>query len=640
MRGAFSILFSVFWVALSCAQDDVTLSQLEEKHYPADTTAGAVFLFTKGKAQIRNMGLDWQLITTVTNRIKIYKPSGFEYADKQIRFFSYKDFGCKVTSAATYNAENGKIVKTTVDDSEIYTETLNNYRGTKKIHLPNVKEGSIIEYTYEITTPSIWLFPKWYFQYEVPVKYSEYEVSVPTYFSINRFMTGDVGIKESAPETDKSGPIEFSVMRYTVHNVPAIKEEPLSPHIDNYLAAVWFEIAAVNYGGDNLERRFSTDWESMAKRLYDDEDFGGQISTAAYFRKDLKSVLGNGMTQLQKANAIFSMVQNHMTWNGRESYQCSNGVKQAYQNKTGNTAEINLMLLGMLKYSGIEAWPVILSTRDSGVVMYPNFLSFDYVIVLARIDGKEVLFDASSKNVKPGQLPIRALNYKGRLLSENGRSKEVDLLVAEKSKAVVSVAATVDDKGIVSGKVRHAFFDYHALAFRDVYTTGQDSLFVAVREKNNPGLTISNHLIKDIANSNLPVTEEYNFTHTDVAYATADKIYISPMLFFENITNPFIAQDRLYPVDFIYPTQKKFNFSITIPEGYAVETLPESMRLDLPDHIAGCSYSISATGNLLQFVLTVDINSSFIDKSYYPGLKDFLQKVVEKQAEKIVLKKV
>lgn len=641
MRAWLVLIIPLLWALHGSAQDDVTLAELEEKFYPADSTAGAVFLYSKGTARIHLAGFQWQLVTTVTNRIKIYKPSGYRYADKEISYLSYKDYGCTVKKSVTYNAEGGKIVKTPLKNSEIYTETLNTNRGTTKLHMPNVKEGSIVEYTYEVISPSIHIFPRWYFQYDVPVKYSDYEVIIPAYFSVNRFMAGTVGINESKPRRDYYKQEEVSVVNYSAQNVPAIKEEPFSPNIDNYLAAVWFEVAGVSYGANQPERNYNTDWQSMSKRLYEDEDFGGQLEITSYFKKDLKALLGEemAMPQAEKANAIFNMVQQRMVWNGRETYWCRDGVKTAYENKKGTVGEINLMLLAMLKYAGVEAWPVILSTRTSGMVMYPNYSSFDYVVVLAKIDGKEVLLDATSRNVKPGQLPVRALNYKGRLLSETGEGKEVDLTVQQKSKSGVVVMAAIDAAGTVSGKARQTFDDYYGYALREIYNPQEDSLFVAVREKDNPGLSISNHVFKDINQNTKPVTEEYDFVHNGIADVAGDKIYVSPMLFFETISNPFTAAQRQYPVDYMFPFQKKYSFSITIPEGYVAASVPENLRLNLPDQLCSTVYAISATKNVVQFVLTLDVNQSIIDKEYYPQLRDLFVKLAAKQNEKIVLKK-
>ena len=55
-------------------------------------------------------------------------------------------------------------------------------------------------------------------------------------------------------------------------------------------------------------------------------------------------------------------------------------MRKAYKDKTGNVAEINLMLTAMLRYAGINANPVLVSTRSNGIALFPNRTAFNYVI--------------------------------------------------------------------------------------------------------------------------------------------------------------------------------------------------------------------------------------------------------------------
>ncbi len=59
---------------------------------------------------------------------------------------------------------------------------------------------------------------------------------------------------------------------------------------------------------------------------------------------------------------VFKFVQNKMNWNNKKGYYVDKGVKQAYLDGTGNTAEINFILMAMLNYAGVESF--------SGVIEY------------------------------------------------------------------------------------------------------------------------------------------------------------------------------------------------------------------------------------------------------------------------------
>lgn len=118
------------------------------------------------------------------------------------------------------------------------------------------------------------------------------------------------------------------------------------------------------------------------------------------------------------------------------------------------------------------------------------------------------------------------------------------------------------------------------------------------------------------------------------------KIYIEPLLFFSTHTNPFKLEDRKFPVDFATPWKDKNTVSIKIPEGYKVETLPESLAIGLPENLGVFQFQTSTAGNKINTICIIQFNSAIIAPQYYTALKDFYGQMVKKQSEKIVLVKM
>ena len=147
---------------------------------------------------------------------------------------------------------------------------------------------------------------------------------------------------------------------------------------------------------------------------------------------------------------------------------------------------------------------------------------------------------------------------------------------------------------------------------------------------------------KDLIKTDLskPVVENYTFTHNNAIEVIGDKMYFSPVFFLAETKNIFTQEKREYPVDFIFPNQDKHNISFTIPEGYAIETIPQSKSVAMIDGICNFTYLISNTENKFQIVYTLDINEAIISPEYYEVLKNFFKEIVDKHSEKIVLKKI
>ncbi|WP_349680445.1 DUF3858 domain-containing protein [Flavobacterium sp. UBA7682] len=164
--------------------------------------------------------------------------------------------------------------------------------------------------------------------------------------------------------------------------------------------------------------------------------------------------------------------------------------------------------------------------------------------------------------------------------------------------------------------------------------------YIEKLEKRHQGLEIEEYEVLNTNDLSKPIVENYSFTSTNSVEIIGDKMYVSPFMFFATTENPFKQETRQYPVDFVYPNQDKYNINLTIPEGYVVETLPQPKAVSMPEEMGSFKYNLSNTGNQIQIVFVLDINQAIIGSEYYDALKSFYKEMINKQTEKIVLKKV
>ncbi len=375
------------------------------------------------------------------------------------------------------------------------------------------------------------------------------------------------------------------------------------------------------------------------KKIYDNEDFGDELKKTGYFEKDIDALLTGVTSQQEKIATIFSYVKSKMNWNDYYGYSCNDGVKKAYQDKTGNVGEINLMLISMLRYAGFEVNPVLVSTRSNGISLFPSRTAFDYVIAGLELEGQVVLLDATNKSSMPNILPIRDLNWFGRMIRKDGSSSEIDLMPKSNSKDIINIMCNVNGQGVVAGKIREQYFDYNASVFRNNYGNITKDSYIEKMEKEYVGVEIGEYDVQNNNDLSLPIVENYSFTTNNAVEIIGEKMYLSPFLFFTMTENPFKQESREYPVDFIFPKQRKYNISISLPEGYVVETLPQPKAIGMPDNRGNFKYSILNNGSQIQLLYTSDMNEAIIGSENYEVLKNFFKEMVTKQTEKIVLKK-
>ncbi|WP_294818242.1 DUF3857 and transglutaminase domain-containing protein [uncultured Flavobacterium sp.] len=635
------LLAGFFTFAQDYRPGKVSRAELEQKFHPADTAAPAAILYKKGQTYFM-LDLDgyWSMVTEVEYRIKIYKKEGLNYATDKLTYYTGgKTVKAFYSDAYTYNLVDGKVEKTKLKgDGEFKEDVEENYR-QRIITMPNVKEGSVIEYKYTIATPYFTVFRDWYFQHEIPAGHVSYEIAIPLYFNYNRFLSGYIEVSQSEPKVrlGAGGRFNESAVTFTAKNVKAIKDEGYTNNIKNYTSILSHELASTHFPSGKED--YATDWESVTKRIYDDEDFGRELEYSSYFKEDLPAVIASASSRADKASAVFAYLQGRMNWNGETSYYCEAGVKKAYEDKVGNSAEINLMLTAMLREAGVPAHPVLVSTRSNGVALFPNRAAYNYVVAGVE-EGKNImLLDATSKHTAMGILPIRALNWEGRMIRKDGTSVEVDLMPNANSRDMVSITAAISPEGTIAGKAREQHYDHHAYIFREKYAGMAEESYVQKMEQRYKSTEVSDYKVEDSKGNAGAVTETYSFTHSGSIEVTCNKMYLTPMLFFAGSQNPFSKETREYPIDFGFPYQQRYVFALTIPEGYEVEYLPKGVALKMEENIGAFRYNISAKDNTIQLGISLDINFANVSQDYYSTLRDFFIKMTDKQNEKIVFKK-
>ncbi len=619
----------------------VTIDELKEKVCPSDTSAAAAILFKKG---FTRFDLDpdghFLLYTEINYKIKIYKKEGLKYADQQGEYYvgGNNDEIVFFSNACTYNLVDGKIVKTKLKSDSEFKESVNENWTVKKITLPAVKEGSIIEFTYVLKSPYLSNLNDWYFQSEIPINYVEYSATIPKYFEYRTVITGyqKIDLKSEPVLSSRHGEVEHT---YTKSNVPALVEEDYVNNIKNYTSILKFELASIEYPNHPKEN-IALDWEGAVKKIYDTDEFGKQLKKNNYFEEDLKPLLQGVTTQDDKIKTIFNYVKSRMTWNNQYGYYCKEGVKNAYTTKVGNVAEINLMLTAMLRFADIDANPVLISTRNNGVSIFPSRTSFNYVIAAVEIENDLILLDATSKIASPNIIPKRALNWFGRIIRKEGSSNQVDLLPKFVSKDNVNAIIDLSNDGKISGKVRDQYTDYLAFSFREKYAKTEEDSYLEKLEKNYGNIEINDYKVTNIDDLENPVSETYSFKGNNSVEIIGGKMFLSPLLFFAENVNPFKQDKREYPVDFVYPIEDKHILTINLPEGYAIESLPKPIALSMSENIANLKFLITNTDNQIQVSCSLKINWSVISAEYYEELKAFFGEVIKKENEKIVLKKI
>ena len=642
MQNTFVIIFSILFFQTVSSQKlklgEVTIDELKQAAHPKDSSANAAYLFKIGKTQFNiDREGSWEIVTQVSVKIKIYKKEGLGQANQEIAYYvgGISKERIYIDQAFTYNLVGNKIEKTRLKSEGEFKEEVNEKWTVKKITFPSVKEGSIIEFSYKLVSPYISNFNDWHFQSKIPVNYVQYDVYIPQYFRYRTVITGYESIKteeKSIPGTD------FSSLKYTysANDLEPIKEEEFVKNIDNYSSILKYELASIQYP-NQPSKDVALNWEDVSKSIYENESFGRELDHKSYFEEELKPIIANISNENDKLTKIFEFVQTRMNWNNKKGYNCELGVKKAFKDRIGNSADINLMLVSMLRYSGIDANPVIISTRSNGIAIFPSRFAFNFVLAGVKLKNSEniILLDATNKYTVPDLIPLETLNWYGRMLMRNGTSIEIPLEPKKQSNKSIVILAEIEDEVNIKGKAREGLSEYYALLFREKYEALNENSILEKYENKYQGTEIEDLVIKK--EKGKPINLTYSFLKNNAIEIIGEKLYLSPLLFYGMDENPFKSEKRKYPIEFDFQQKLNFNISIKIPENYDVESFPSPMVFKSTNNSLVFNFNGTVTNGMIQIVSSFEINSLLFSAEDYENIKSYFKEIISKQTEKIVL---
>ncbi len=591
------------------------LDELKMTAYDKDTGAVAVVLYDNGEFSLDNFNF------TRHTKIKILKKEGFEWANNS--FISQNNYMVK---GFTHNLVNDQIVSTKLEKEQIFPEQYATGRFNVKFTMPNVKVGSVIEF--RITYPG--LPGTWNFQFPIPVVWSELYIPESPYFSFNKSIYGYDNIGTIGPN------------HWYAKNVSAVREEPYISSLYNFVSKMEFELKNVSFPG--LYKSFTEDWEDVNKILSEDEDFGGKLKLTGYMKDLVNQIKARNLPPYERMKCAYEAIQKHMKWNEQNYIFTTKMMSQAFKEKTGNTAEINLMLIALLKELDLDVYPVVLSTRSNGLLhpAHPTLDKLNYVVANVKIDTSNYVMDATDPFLPLGTLPYRCLNGEGRMFeTKYYKGRWFSLKPQMASTKATFMDLKINATGEVTGILSKDYKGYAAHDLREeIEEVAGFEKYIENYQADHKEIKISSPNIENLDSIYKSVKIKMNVEMNDNVVVTSDKIFFNP-LFTEQITeNPFKSEKRTYPVDFGYLRDNSRILKLEIPEGYTIAELPKSVLLKSPDNSIRFTYSVSSANRFITLSCKFSIGKSLYLAEEYEILRELYNQIVTKEAEQIVLKKI
>lgn len=638
-KSALLIILPLLWHITAMAQPEFkNWGQLspEEKSLQVcafDSEAVAIVLIDEAIADYDD---ERHLITHRRIRIKILKEQGIEYANVQIPYYAGNDFqSIDNIEATAFNFDgSGQQTVQEVERKSIFTQQRNAVWHYKKFTFPGAKAGSIIEYQYRSTEKNYFNLEAWEFQQELPVMKSKFTLTVPPgyEFAYMVFKSQQFPIDIKKESTDGR-------YLFAMDSIPGLREEPYMDARKDYLQRVNFQLSAYNNSGFG-KQKYMTSWDEVTRELNGATYFGSQIGKNISGTEDFIAQMKALSSPMEKMKRVYNYTRNYMTWDRFYGIGTGDGVKSAWNKKTGSISEINLILLNLLQDAGLEAYPMLVSERFNGKVstQYPFVGQFNATYVAVLIDDKKYFLDATDPAGQPGMIPLSILNTNAFIVN---RKKGGIINVADESQQYrenITIALKIGADKMITGEAWLNSLQYARINRLSSWRRGREKYIDAVR-RSGSSITIDSIDIKNDKVDSLPLSQHLRFKGQ--ATTTGDYIFIPINLFSGFETNPFIATNRFSDINFGYRRNVTFSTYIDIPEGYEPDELPKSLQLVNEDKTVVFIRELFNDANTRKVLarFRVEFKKSLYGAEEYGSLKEFYKKMFELLNEQIVFKK-
>jgi len=635
--------------------EEYFLRNLRQNSFAIDPAAPAVVLFEKSTVEIVPEN-GWVVSQKVHRIIKVLKKEGLQYADVAARVFNVKGSYSEIRkiSGTTYNLENG-VLKQQELNTDLVASEKDYLVLVKKFSMPSVKEGSVIDYTYTIRHDFSLMYTEWEFQSPIPCLYSELETTIPAFFSTQSITQGvpyffplpngprktaDSLLPAAFTYSELISGNEFKNSHWVRRNIPALLDEPYVASMENYAEMIKLQITG-EVTAHNVKLNFLNTWSKLNKMLYESFDFYRPLLVRHEDIGRVAHELTDSLTgDVDKAKAIYNYVRKNISAKSYSGIWSTKDLNDVFVKGSGTPAEINLVMIAMMKRVGLSCDPVILSTRDNGKI-HETFVAltrFNHTIAMLTSGNDTYYLDVSEKFNPFGVLPEQCYNGYARLINEDG--------------AAVSLLPKMNkDRGMVAVTTENADLKNYTLNFKQYFTKSEAA---ELREKWNADTTeIRKHIAAGLkilsVNASLKNYEIQNLDNPEATlllnysvilnWPSGKTMYFTPVFMNRYTTNPFKANERLFPIEMAGITDYSYSLQLKIPEGFAVEEMPKSSITSIDDQDEyKFMTEYDKEHNMLRINARLQLLRPEFEVNEYSVMRAFFDNVLAANQQKIILK--
>lgn len=523
-----------------------------------------------------------------------------------------------------------------LEEDEMTTADLDSRYRTVEFLLPNVVQGSILEYRYTIGRRYIEELPDIFLSQKVPTRLFHLILHNEPFLRYRAVESGDPFVLEYHEERIDTSrvPLVFSYDRpepisveHWFGELPAVGDPVYSPPARDLRGVLRFQISEFGFPRQPLENS----WEFVAAQIRRGDlnpfEYLDHLEGVRTVGKELTQSTSDGMEAVQ---ILYQYLNRRMVYNGELQPFPVASPGQVLNGEPSDQAAINLVMLALLQGAGLDARPVYLSGREGREIQrnFPSLHQFQQMVVLANVDGEQIWMDASYAYSRPGLIRVDSYHREGLLL----RRESFEWVPVEpehsRFELDVELQGTLTRQGDLSGTVEIQSDGYPA---REVWQKlseqeSAEDIFRDLFFETYESIRFSDTVIQEKGPAGYPLELRAEFQIPGFALSFQDGLQFYPMIVGMMQENPLPDEEREVPLLLDAPEHLSLVYNLTLPEGFRLQEQSQSGRTGLEGAVLGEFYRVS--GRTVSYRFDVDIDRREYSPDEYSELRELYERWV------------
>ena len=552
----------------------------------------------------------------------------------------YENQNCDIKSikGKIYDVTGKELKKANKDDifetslspgATLYSDTRYKY-----LELSWPRYPYIVELSYELEFKSLYVWPDWYPQENVPVLKSSYTIILNYPVA---YKTYPIGL-EIQPR------IAGNVHTWEWVDIPPRERESYMPPESRIQKALLFSAREFKYG-DYMGSYDS--WSGYA-RWYSNL-LKGCYELTPEFKNEIFQLVADADSDLEKLRRLYRCLQDntryvaiHLGIGGIQPHT----AESVCRNKYGDCKDLSTLMVAMVREMGLEAHPVLVLTRDEGVV-YPDFPSdqFNHVIALVPLKSDSLWIECTADNLALGELPpndegcnVLIINPAGGKMVRTPQSSAED----NQMRSIIDGELLSDGTLLFQGSIVSIGNNSISHRYRLIGESPDkqlDWLRNSILGRFTPQVKLEAGNFQNVEdNVELPLESHFEGKIFKFGLTSGKRIFFNPAIMHRETAGDIPEEsERKFPISYRFPFTYIDSLTIKLPSSFELEAAPQLQELETSFGRYRSSYSLAE--NKLSYVRLMQINYKLIQPEDYEEYLLFIRTAVKNDNSKFVLRR-